>query len=167
MGQPLSGTILTRGESGYQFAFIGTISPERDTSGKIMAFTPHTRFKNTKNLTLYRYGRGPFCRFRIGSNIHVGGVYLIIADNHIKYVGESEDLSNRFGLRNYGSIQPRNCYRPRGQSTNCKINHHVLAEAQQSNQIELWFHQMPGANKAARRAIEAVLIAEFNPSWNG
>lgn len=74
-------------------------------------------------------------------------------------MGECLDLSSRFNM-GYGQISPRNCF-VGGQSTNCKINRHVLESIESGKRVELWF--FPTQN---REAVESELISEFNPLWN-
>jgi hypothetical protein len=108
------------------FKFICEIKPLINDRGQIMEYYPSTKYNNRANKKLNKYGKGPFCRFRIPNIINSEGVYIIKVNNDILYVGECENLSHRFNL-GYGQISPRNCF-VGGQSTNCKINSYILQE---------------------------------------
>ena len=62
-----------------------------------------------------------------------------VVDNAIIYIGETENLSQRFNI-GYGNISPRNCY-VGGQSTNCKMNKIVLELYEQGKIIDLYFYE--------------------------
>ncbi len=156
----------TRVEGGIQFRRVATIEPECDEDGKPLEFMPQQRFKNSQGYSLNKHGQGPFCKFNIRSSTRRHGLYLVIVNGTIKYVGECQDLAERFGPRGYGLISPRNCFE-HGQPTNCKINHNILVAAQEKARTELWFCETPSLSQVARRAKEAALIAKLRPAWNG
>ncbi len=142
------------------FSLVCRIEPLTDVSGRIEEFSPHTRFKNSKNLSLHEYGSGPFCKFRIPSNMRYEGVYVLTLDEHkVQYVGECLNLASRYNM-GYGNISPRNCYRG-GQMTNCRINHLVYEAARVGHRIALWFFETPN-----RKTVEAELIQTLRPDWN-
>lgn len=103
---------------GYEFTFLQTISPLCDDNNNIIKFYPQENYDNKNNLLLSKYGSGAFCHFSIDAPKN-SGVYLWVVDNEIIYIGETENLSQRFNM-GYGNISPRNCY-VGGQSTNLFI----------------------------------------------
>jgi hypothetical protein len=107
------------------------------------------------------YADGPFCQFSLTSAPSVSGVYAVFIEDELRYIGECEDLYRRFGSTGYGRISPRNCHDD-GQSTNCKLNSRVLAEAKNCKRTIVWFYTTED-----RKAIEARLIFALNPPWNG
>lgn len=143
----------------YIFYKICNISLVLDTGGTVKEFMPQSRYKNQKGLPLNSYGHGPFCKFRITRNINKSGVYAIVINDEIKYIGECLDLSRRFNY-GYGNISPRNCF-VGGQETNCRINSKILNEANIGNQTSIWFFE---SNE--RKHIEDVLLSSNNPDWN-
>lgn len=145
---------------GYQFCFIAQLKPERNSSGKILKFMPQSRYRNSNGLPLHKHAHGPFCQFRIPMNLPWKGVYVVTVDGDVKYIGECQDLSERFGPRGYGIIHPRNCFQG-GQPTNCKINNLVLTYASENRRIELWFRATQ-----ERKQIEAESIRRLQPEWN-
>lgn len=118
---------------------------------------PQSRYVNTRNLPLHKYGAGPFCKFSVPPNAYgKTGVYAVLFDGVAKYVGECEDLGRRFNM-GYGNISPRNCFEG-GQQTNCRINHHVLMEGKKGSSAELFFHETED-----RFRLESTLIRKLNP----
>ena len=145
---------------GRTFELVGRIEAERDAHGEILEQAPQDRYDNKRNLPLNAHGEGPFCRFRIGSDICAAGVYVILVEGRLMYVGECQNPSRRFGQQGYGRIQPRNCFRG-GQVTNCRINHLILEAAKRSQPVELRFCECRD-----RKAFEKHLLRRLQPSWN-
>lgn len=104
---------------------------------------------------------GPFCRLYLGGAPRSSGVYVVFEGVRLRYVGECQDLSERFGPRGYGEIHQRNCHAD-GQSTNCKLNARVLAAHKRGRPVTVWFHPCDD-----RHAVERALISEYSPDWNG
>jgi len=142
-----------------QFLYVCDILPDQE-NGNINEFSPQSRYHNKKGLELHNYGNGSFCKFKIPNDYQKAGVYIIVVDGLPKYVGESENLSTRFNA-GYGNISPRNCYTPRGQQTNCRINRLILESIKKGNKIKLLFQE---TNNRVR--LEEQLIQEINPEWN-
>jgi len=145
---------------GFRFARVCSIEPECGPDGRPREYLPQHGYRNARGLPLHRYGAGPFCSFSIPADLHVAGVYLLLVDDSACYVGECQNLSERFNSRGYGQIQPRNCYKG-GQQTNCRLNRLILDAVKQGHRIDLWFHETPD-----RQAVERKLIAELAPPWN-
>ena len=143
----------------YGFEFICEIKPLTNEHGQIIEYYPYNEYKNAANKKLNKYGKGPFCKFRISSTLNRAGVYIIKVNEDIKYVGECEDLSNRYNS-GYGQISPRNCF-VGGQSTNCKINSYILEEVKDGSKVYLFFYETD-----ERFKIERELIKKYEPEWN-
>ena len=152
----------------YAFQFIAQIKLRLEDNQQPMEFMPHLRYRNVKNLSLYKYGAGPFCKFIKPAALTSRGIYLIAVNEQIRYVGECINLSKRFGSGQYGNISPRNCFKPGGQSTNCKVNHLILNEKKDGHLIVLWFHETPNLNKYDRGKLEKKMISILDPQpdWN-
>lgn len=152
----------------YSFVFVRRIEPERDGRGRILEYQPAPRYNNIKSLPLHPHGAGPFCRFKVTSQIDGIGVYGIVEDTSSKvlYIGRctggTSTLLKRFN-QGYGSIQPRNCFEG-GQSTNCRINNLVLDAAKNGKILSLYFHKT--LTICAAHAIEDDLILKLSPPWN-
>ena len=143
------------------FDLVEAIEPERGADGHVLEFMPQSRYKGHGKQRLNRHGTGPFCRFHAARRIASAGVYAVTVDGEISYIGECVNLSVRWGLGQYGSIQPKNCY-VGGQSTNCKINSRVLSNTHAGKKIQLWFFPTQD-----HKAIEFKLRTTVNPPWNG
>lgn len=145
---------------GVSFRFVCPIVPDR-RGRNVATFTPHERYANPRGIPLHAWGSGPFCRFQITPQAPESGVYAIVVDGEVKYVGETENLTMRFNA-GYGSISPRACY-VGGQSTNCHVNSLIVTEAVRGGggQIELWF-----TPTADRKRLEAELLRAVRPPWN-
>jgi len=152
--------MTTSNVSGFPFQLIDEITPEKDCSGKVIEYFPQKRYEKAESTNLHKYGKGPFCEFRIGNLQTESGVYLLSIDNKIKYIGECVNFEERWGPRGYASIQPRNCF-VGGQSTNCKINNLILTEYLRGGKLQLWFYKTQDY-----KAIERQLISKYKPDWN-
>ena len=125
IGLDESGLMLHREFGRWTFMHVGTIDPDRSPEGKVSEFMPQARYAKANTTRLNRHGDGPFCRVRVPGGPHRGGVYGMTADDNVMYIGEAQDMAQRWELSGYGSIQPKNCY-VGDQSTNCKINGRML-----------------------------------------
>jgi len=105
------------------------------------------------------YGKGPFGKFRIPNNYNVSGVYAVVVEGELKYIGECLNLSSRYNM-GYGIISPRNCF-VGGQETNCRLNNLIYQTANAGRKISLWFMQTKDY-----KAIERKLRASDPPEWN-
>ena len=144
---------------GKEFRFVADIDPDRDDDGRFIEDFPHQRYNNRDNLPLHEYGSGPYCKFKIPPNWNDRGVYALVADKDIKYIGKCKDLSMQFNT-GYGRIRPRNCYSG-GQSTNCRINTLILRTVSSKRKVSLWFHKTP-ANDMLKKQLLSNLTTEWN-----
>lgn len=145
---------------GWEFAFVAQLDPERDDMGVIRESSPQARYAKSDTVPLHQHGRGPFCSFHITVLPGLAGVYALIVDGSVRYIGECEDLGKRFNA-GYGNISPKNCYKG-GQATNCKINRRVLEVSQSGARVNVYFYRT-----AQRKTVEKLLIARYMPPWNG
>ncbi|MCH2395078.1 MAG: GIY-YIG nuclease family protein [Oceanibaculum sp.] len=144
---------------GFEFSFVADIQPARSLDGAIAALLPQSRYANVRGDPLNRYGSGPFCKFTIPKTYKQSGVYLVMAGDNLKYVGECSNLSARFNS-GYGIISPKNCFKG-GQETNCRINNLIYTTVSDGEMLELWFH-----SSSNHKAIEAILRKNINATWN-
>jgi hypothetical protein len=135
---------------GFQFEFVATIDPERDLGGAVREFNP--RDQSGRALS-----DAPFCRFDFPTNLRVSGVYAITLNDRIAYVGETNDLSRRFG--EYGDIVVPKPGNP--QATNRRVNHGILDAARRGDVVQVWFHETTN-----RDTVEATLILSLDLLWN-
>lgn len=143
--------------AGHKFWRVGDIQIRRTANGDIEEYVHDLPPGTRRN----RYASGPFCRLGVPAAPRASGVYAVLVDSHVRYVGQCQDLAQRFGPRGYGEIHPRNCHHD-GQTTNCKVNARILEAAKGGLSAVVWFH--PTENPGA---FEAELIRSLAPSWNG
>lgn len=148
----------------WDFEHLGSIEPEHDGAGQLIALMPQSRYKNAATTPLHAYGAGPFCRFRIGRRRDEPGLYVLTIDERPVYAGECVNLAMRWGPNGYGGISPRNCFAG-GQPTNCRVNAAILQEAIAGKAIALWFYVFDG-ERDHRLASETTLIRTLQPEWN-
>ena len=145
--------------AGYDFQFVCDIKPQRNPDGTVKRFMPQSRYENSENLPLHKYGKGPFCKFGIQSQHELSGVYIFSLDGNIHYVGECERFSSRFNM-GYGNISPRNCFEG-GQQQNCRLNNLIYLAATAHRTVSLWFFQTADYKK-----VELELRRNRRPPWN-
>lgn len=143
----------------HEFVRVCDIEPRRESDGSVSALMPQSRYSNKNQLSLNRYGKGPFCKFTIPRDYKVSGVYAILVNKELKYIGECVNLSSRFN-GGYGNISPRNCFKG-GQETNCRINNLVFESARKGGSISLWF-----LNTQDHKSVEGALRIKEGPDWN-
>jgi hypothetical protein len=144
---------------GYKFRGICRIIPELNENGNPITYMPQSEYNNVRNLPLNEHGKGPFCRFHIPNGIDEAGVYAVLINNRLKYVGKCYSLSLRWNA-GYGNISPRNCF-VGGQSTNCRLNNLILNTFRAKSNIDLYFYKTHNFSE-----IEDNLIEQLNPEWN-
>ena len=148
---------------GIKFYSAGEISVQRNPDGSVTEYAPQTRYAKRASTKLNRHGEGVFCRLSVSGLPISGGIYLVISDGEVRYVGKAANLHNRWAAGQYGTIQPKNCY-VGGQSTNCHINKRVLEDTRLSRKLELLYvvEDLP----SERALVENHLFDEFKPVWN-
>ena len=150
--------------AGLPFSYVGPIRPQSNQLGKVIGERPQSRFRNEHNLRLHNYGRGPFCRFRVALGWRRSGVYVLTNGDTPLYVGECQNLEDRWGTKGYGGISPRNCFTG-GQETNCRINNLIYTGAKTGASFDLWFSTIAG-DRQTRLTVERKLVAALRPPWN-
>jgi hypothetical protein len=141
------------------FQYVCDIEPERNPDGAVCRYMPQERYANERELSLNRYGEGPFCKFKIPANWSHNGVYALVVEGAVRYIGECVNLSSRYNM-GYGNISPRNCF-VGGQETNCRINSLIFTEAQQQKRITLWF-----CRTNDYKGLESQLRVQLQLDWN-
>lgn len=151
------GTIVVKQRfAGTEFDRVGCLRLHREPTGEFTEYTHCLPPGVRRNV----HAPGPFCRFDLPSASGAPGVYAILVDGMVKYVGECQNLAHRFGPLGYGSIAPRNCHAD-GQATNGKVNSRVLAAVKSGYPVDVWFHRT-----ANHKVLERALIAACRPPWN-
>lgn len=145
---------------GCDFAFVESLAPIREANGIVREFNPQVRYAKAATTRLNKHGKGSFCEFRVSVSMGLMGVYALLVNGFVRYVGECEDLGRRFNT-GYGTISPKNCF-VGGQSTNCKINRRVLDATIAGECVDLYFYPTP-----RRKLVEQQILARYSPLWNG
>jgi hypothetical protein len=144
---------------GYKFTEVCSIVPELDRNENPIEYLPQSGYNNVDDLPLNRYGKGPFCKFKIPNGIDACGVYALQVNDEVKYIGQCEDLSARWNM-GYGNISPRNCF-VGGQQTNCRLNTLILNAFKAKSNLNLFFYQTNDYD-----VVEMELIKRYSPEWN-
>lgn len=145
--------------AGVKFELVSDITAVRNMDGSVLQFLPQDRYLNARGLSLNNYGAGPFCKFSITNKLPVSGVYIIVVNTEIMYVGECANLSARFNS-GYGNISPKNCYKG-GQETNCRINNMIYSEMLKGKCVSLRFFKTDDYKK-----MEITIRATSKFAWN-
>lgn len=140
-----------------EFWLVGSLQLRRTATGKLEEYTHHFDSSVRTNA----YAEGPFCSFSLPHAPRAEGVYAIEVAGELRYIGECRSLASRFSATGYGQIAPRNCHSD-GQSTNCKLNAHILAAAKDGKSTTVWFHPT-----SEYKTVERNLILDIAPPWNG
>lgn len=105
---------------------------------------------------------GPFVRIVLSDRLpSEPGVYAVTVDDSVVYLGRSRTpLRDRWGPRGYAVIHRRNTYND-GQSTNCRINHHIGQALASGAQVALWTYVTDQPVQ-----VEVELERALRPTWN-
>ena len=145
---------------GYRFSFIQSLIPECDKFGHAIKYYPQNEYR--RNRKLHKHGNGAFCRFNINAG-NVAGVYLLVSNDELLYIGQTCNINQRFNnsrFGSYGFITPVACYAG-GQMTNCKINKLVLKYFEERPPIQLYF--LPTSR---HKEIERFLLSHISTLFN-
>ena len=145
----------------YEFEYIQTIEPYRESYGQICLYTPQNKYNNKKGVPLRKLSDGEFCKFKLDKADTASGVYAWIVNGDSKpiYIGEANNLKRRFNM-GYGIISPRNCF-VGGQITNCKMNKVVLEYYKRGKTIDIYFYKTSNY-----KAVELELLREIKTKYN-
>ncbi len=145
--------------AGRSFDHVCDIEPRRGADGSLFLFTPPKRYRTAHGLlSQHKFGEGPFCTFRIPAQ-RASGVYALLVDGKLRYVGECRNLATRFNV-GYGRIYPRNCFRG-GRQTNCRVNALLYREIRLGHRVSLWFHKTRD-----HKGMEKDMRTALRPPWN-
>lgn len=71
---------------GISFQYVSEIIPE-SKNGIPIEYMPQSRYKNVKNYHLNKYGKGPFCKFKISKNYKgKSGIYILLVDKKLVWL---------------------------------------------------------------------------------
>lgn len=146
--------IITSFGNSYNFIFVAKIMPQKNEDGTIRETVFQSDCEKNK------YGDGPFCSFEIDFSNVLEGVYIFCLGNEIQYIGESKNLNRQFN-DGFGRIEEINTT-TKGRSTNCKLNHAVLVEAQNGKLFDIFVFETSN-----HKEIKKEILADFSESYHG
>jgi hypothetical protein len=159
--RPMTARELTVDIAGYIFYHVQDIHPARNSYGQVEEFMPQSQYLKRAISRLNPHGRGPFCRFSLDKKWQgFSGVYALIINGVLMYIGETVDLYKRFNT-GYGNISPKNCYQG-GQPTNCKINNLILNKYLNNEITSVYF-----VHTSDYKRIEKSVLSKVKPYYNG
>lgn len=141
---------------GQIFKFICRIELELRSDGSILKEKPCGG--NTQ--VLHRYGKGPFSRFKIPTDIRDEGVHALMSNDDIKYIGGCKNLAQGYSS-GFGRIAIKSAPFIGGNETYCRINTLILKQIESGSIVELWFKKT-----AEYHRVKSVLVHRINPGWN-
>lgn len=148
--------IITINDEDYEFKHIQDLIPECENNHlKVYEHNDSKYSEYQKN----KFGERDYCSFKINYPKNISGVYLWVVDEKIIYIGETDDLTNRFNA-GYGKITPYNC-NINGQTTNCKMNGVVLDLFRQNKIISLYF-----LKTTEYKEVEKILLENITTEYN-
>ncbi len=144
------------------FEFVDSLRPIRDDAGRVKEFYPQAP---ANCVELHKYGHGPFCKFSISAEKGLAGLYALVVNGQVMYIGECQDLVWLVN-NGYGTISPSNLCKKGGTSTNCKLNMKVLEITKAGRQVDQYFYPYARPQKV-RHELKMKLIYKYSPPWNG
>lgn len=147
-----------------QFQYLADLLPDGDPSGRTDRYTAHDKYRNDSGLALNPEGVGPFCRLRVRHAPKAAGVFALLCEGSVVYLGATDDLYHTINLE-LGLIAPRACYE-RGDENACRVNNRVLTAHEHGSTVSLWFHLSVAGSLLLRRLLAEMAAEGRQPSWN-
>tara|TARA_B100000676_G_scaffold8612_1_gene7902 strand:+ start:5918 stop:6280 length:363 start_codon:yes stop_codon:yes gene_type:complete len=97
--------------------------------------------------------------FRVQNEWKKAGVYVIVVDGGIEYVGQTMNIQRRIN-DGYGNICPAN-FGINGRRTNVAVNAKIVEARSNGKQVEIFFGEIEN-----REEIEKIMINQIHPAWN-
>ncbi|MFC0524501.1 hypothetical protein ACFFGV_13075 [Pontibacillus salicampi] len=140
------------------FEFVSMIEPDKTASGRVLEYIPENPFQEEEERVNYPFAGGPFCSFSIPT-YEENGIYLLLVNERINYVGKCSHLSHLFN-NGFGSIVLERSYIMNNLEL-CRINYKMLQAFFKGGSITLLF-----AQTAEDRNWTTFLAKRFLPEWN-
>lgn len=144
----------------YKFTRVANLEPQRRPDGSLVERMPQAKFDNIDNLPLHKYGHGPFVKFRIKGHTKTAGVYAIVVDREVKYIGATHMLAWRIN-QGLGSISPKNCFFEEYHGK-CRTNNLIYQAFAAGSQVSLWLYATRNHNET-----KAQLLSKYIFEWSG
>lgn len=144
---------------GIWFADVAAVTCDRDAFGRVAVETPALHAANP-NRAQHAYGRGPFARLGFATGEQRPGVFAVLVDGRLRYLGRTASLAGSFGASGLGRIDARACVEPR-ELWRCRVNGEIAQALRRGASVTVLFH--PSRHAAD---LERSLIATLAPDWN-
>lgn len=133
---------------------------DRDSDGEVKVKKPQARYSKSEQRNLHTHGEGPFCQFEVDFRAYEGseGVFLIIVDDTVKYIGRSSDIGKY--IYDISNVSPSACYEG-GQMTVCRINTKIHQAVRENMDVTVWATVSNYSDQ-----IKQELLERYHPSWN-
>jgi hypothetical protein len=147
-------TEITLGK--YTFQYLRELPPQKDDAGNYIVERPQDDAEQRKTKKFHKYGNQDFCALDTGETFPEGSIVYVLYDaENVLYIGETENMKERFGPRGYKQIFPAKCFIG-GQLTNCKVNANILRHYRFNKNVYLYYLQ--AKDRQERKRIENQLI---------
>ena len=142
--------------------YAGRLFAERDANGVVMEYSPLVGMAAVE----HRYpawALGPFSRIEPEFAMPARpGVFALVTDGVVRYVGHARNLEVTFGLREgIGHISRRDAQRARGEER-CRLNRLITVEARAGRTVDAYMlvtESTPWWRPAARAAESPAAVA--------
>lgn len=150
----------------------GRLFVERDATGLVLQRSPLEDMAAVEQ-RYPAWARGPFGRIEPEFALpDRPGVYALVSDGVVRYVGASEDLERTFGPRHgLGHISRRDCTNRR-QEEPCRLNRLITADAVAGRIVDLYLLELErrrwygGRSGDGPAAVAAEIVAAVRGEWH-
>ena len=151
--------------------YAGRLFVERDASGVVLVSSPLSGMAVVEQ-RYPAWALGPFSRIEPEFALpHSPGVFALVTEGVVRYVGSSRDLDRSFGARHgLGQISRRNC-QSSGQEEPCRLNRLITSEAKAGRVVDVYVLAMPKRRWPARMeespaSVAAEIVATSRGDWH-
>ena len=152
-------------------AYSGRLFVERDASGVVLVSSPLAGMAAVEQ-RYPAWARGPFSRIEPEFGLPQSpGVFALVTDGVVRYVGSARDLDRSFGARHgLGHISRRDC-QSKGQEEPCRLNRLITHEAKAGRGVDVYVLAMPKRRWPARTeespaSVAAEIVATNRGDWH-
>ncbi|WP_149203295.1 hypothetical protein [Actinotalea subterranea] len=130
--------------------YAGRLFVEQDANGEVIVHAPLVGMAAVEQ-RYPAWALGPFGRIEPEQELpEEPGVFALVTQGVVSYVGASRDLARSFGPRNgLGHISRRDCQRA-GSEERCRLNRLVTAEAKAGRTVDVYVLVTPAGGLLSR-----------------
>ena len=154
--------------------YAGRLFAERDANGAVLEYSPLAGMAAVE----HRYpawALGPFSRIEPEFALpERPGVYALVTEGVVRYVGHAKDLDVAFGVRTgLGHISRRDAQRARWEER-CRLNRLITAEARAGRTVDVYVLELEavpwwrpaGRTAESPAAVAAEILATGRGDWH-